>query len=247
MNGEKAEHWLWVVVALVLAVGLVLSAQVFGSNLVKMKTADNAITVTGSAKKQIKSDLALWTGSFSTQSPQLTLAYQQLQGNQDKVRTYLLNQGFTEKDIIFSSINTEMRYKLLPSGQYTNEIESYNLSQQVEIRSKDVDKITTLSREATELINQGVEFQSMPPQYFYTKIADLKVEMLALATKDARTRAEQIASNASSRVGSLRAARMGVFQITPLYSNEISDYGVNDTSSLEKEITAVVNCEFEVD
>lgn len=244
MNGEQ-RGWIWVAVAAILAISLVLSAQVLGSSLVKIKSADNVITVTGSAKQQIKSDQAVWTGSFAAQASELTRAYQQLEASQEKVREYLLGKGFAEKDVIFTSINTEMRNKMLPNGQYTNEVEAYRLSQQVEIRSQDVDKITTLSREATELINQGVEFQSYPPQYFYTKIADLKVEMLARATKDARTRADQIAQHAGSRVGALRAAKMGVFQITPLYSNEISDYGINDTSSLEKEITAVVNCEFE--
>lgn len=245
MNEER-NHWTWLAVAAVLAIGLILSAQVFGSSLVKMKAAANVITVTGSAKKQIKSDQAVWTGSFAAQAPELSSAYDQLVSSQKKVRDYLTEQGFNEKDIIFSSINTETRNKMLPSGQYTNEIEAYRLNQQVEIRSQDVDKITILSREATDLINQGVEFQSYPPQYFYTKIADLKVEMLALATKDARTRADQIAENAGGKVGALRAAKMGVFQITPLYSNEISDYGINDTSSLEKEITAVMNCDFEV-
>jgi hypothetical protein len=129
----------------------------------------------------------------------------------------------------------------------TSQVEGYRLYQQVELSSKDVDKITQLSRQTTDLINQGVEFQSNPPQYFYTKIADLKVEMLSLATKDAKVRADQIANNAGSKVGALRAARMGVFQITPLYSNDISDYGINDTSSLDKEITAVMNCEFEIE
>ncbi len=245
MNGERG-HWVWVVVAAVLALGLIISAQVFGSRLVEMKTANNVITVTGSAKQQSKSDQAVWTGSFAAQAAELSQAYDQLANSQKLVREYLINQGFGEKDIIFSSIHTETRNIMLPSGQYTNEIESYRLYQHVEIRSQDVDKITVLSREATELINQGVEFQSYPPQYFYTKIADLKIEMLALATKDARTRAEQIAENTNSKVGALRTAKMGVFQITPLYSNEISDYGINDTSSLVKEITAVMNCEFEI-
>ncbi|MGI6428884.1 MAG: SIMPL domain-containing protein [Syntrophomonadaceae bacterium] len=245
MNGERG-HWVWVVVAAVLALGLIISAQVFGSRLVEMKTANNVITVTGSAKQQIKSDQAVWTGSFAAQAAELSQAYDQLANSQKLVREYLINQGFGEKDIIFSSIHTETRNIMLPSGQYTNEIESYRLYQHVEIRSQDVDKITVLSREATELINQGVEFQSYPPQYFYTKIADLKIEMLALATKDARTRAEQIAENTNSKVGALRTAKMGVFQITPLYSNEISDYGINDTSSLVKEITAVMNCEFDI-
>lgn len=245
MNGERSQ-WTWIAVAAILALGLVLSAQVAGSSLVEMKAVDNVITVTGSAKQQIKSDQAVWTGSFAAQAPQLAEAYDQLVESQKLVRNYLVEQGFSENDIIFSSINTETRNRILPSGQYTNEIESYRLYIQVEIRSQDVDKITVLSREATQLINQGVEFQSNPPQYFYTKIADLKVEMLALATQDAYTRAEQIAKNSKSRVGGLRAARMGVFQITPLYSNEISDYGINDTYSLEKEITAVMNCDFEV-
>ena len=80
----------------------------------------------------------------------------------------------------------------------------------------------------------------------FTKIADMKVTMLAEATKDARKRAEMIAKNAGNSLGSLKYADQGVIQITPLYSNEVSDYGMNDTYSLEKEITAIVHCEFEI-
>jgi hypothetical protein len=84
----------------------------------------------------------------------------------------------------------------------------------------------------------------MPPQYFYTKLSDMKVDMLADATLNAKKRAEKIAINGGGKIGPLRSTKMGVFQITPVYSNEVSDYGINDTSSLEKKITAVVNVEF---
>lgn len=134
----------------------------------------------------------------------------------------------------------------LPNGMYSNKVESYRLMQTVEVSSPDVDKLTTISREATELINSGVAFESYPPQYFYTKIADLKVELLGLATKDAKTRAEQIAKSTGSQIGNLRAAKMGVFQITPMYSTEVSDAGINDTSSIDKEITGVITCDFEI-
>lgn len=80
--------------------------------------------------------------------------------------------------------------------------------------------------------------------YFYTKIADLKVEMLALATKDARERAQKIAENGGAKLVSLKTAKMGVFQITPINSNDVADYGINDTTSIEKEIMSVVNCTF---
>lgn len=236
----------WAVVALILALGLVVSSWIFAGGLIKMKTGDNSITVTGSAKKQIKSDLVVWNGNYSCTAPAQGEAYTQLKVGQNKVKSYLVSQGIAESDMVFSSINTIANHTLLPNGQYSNQIESYSLSQAVEIRSVDVDKLTKLAREATELINQGVNFQSNPPQYFYTHIADLKVEMLALATKDANSRAQQIAENAGSKAGTLRAAKMGVFQITPLYSNDISDYGVNDTSSLDKEITAVVTCTFQI-
>jgi hypothetical protein len=87
----------------------------------------------------------------------------------------------------------------------------------------------------------------MAPEYLYTKIQEAKVEMLAAAARDAKLRAEQIAEATESEIGAVRAARMGVLQITPAYSVEVSDYGINDTSSLEKDITAVVSMEFEID
>ena len=246
MNEDQTKKWSLIIVATILALGLIISSFIVSSSMVKLKMAGNTITVTGSAKQQIKSDLATWNGSYSAQAADLSTAYNQIKANQEVVKKYLIAQGVAENAMSFSSINTEVRYVTMPNGQMTSQVEGYRLYQQVELSSKDVDKITQLSRQTTDLINQGVEFQSNPPQYFYTKIADLKVKMLSLATKDAKVRADQIASNAGSKVGALRAAKMGVFQITPLYSNDVSDYGVNDTSSLDKEITAVMNCEFEI-
>jgi len=246
VNEERTQKWGIIIVASILALGLIISSFIVSNSMVKLKAASNTITVTGSAKQQIKSDLATWNGSYSVQAADLKTAYNQIKANQEIVRQYLIDQGVTENAIGFSSINTEVRYVTLPSGQMTTQVEGYRLYQQVELSSKDVDKITQLSRQTTDLINQGVEFQSYPPRYFYTKLAKMKVQMLSLATKDAKVRADQIASNAGSKVGALRAAKMGVFQITPLYSNEVSDYGFNDTSSLDKEITAVMNCEFEI-
>lgn len=225
--------------------GLVLSTFMVTQSLINIK-GTNTISVTGSAKKQIKSDLIVWQGSFSAQAPQMADAYAQLKVSLEKVKKYLIGKGIEEKDMVVSSIITNTIYEMNFNGIYTNNVIAYRLEQRVEISSSDVDKITGISREATELINEGVDFQSMMPQYFYTKIADLKVSMLAEATKDAKNRAVQIAENTGSSIGALRSAKMGVFQITPLYSTEVADYGINDTSSIEKEITAVVTCNFEM-
>lgn len=242
--GEKTKSIAIWITAAVVALSLFASASVVTYGLIKTRFQPNTITVTGSAKKQIKSDYVIWHASFGRQSAKISDAYNMLQDDLVKVEKYLSSKGLTKKDYTVSSINTVTINTILPNGVYSNNIEAYRLSQDIEIRSGDIDKITAISRESTKLIRDGVEFQSMPPSYYYTKIADLKINMLALATKDAKARAEKIAANSGAKLGELRSAKMGVFQITPLNSNEISDYGVNDTSSIDKEIMSVMNCVF---
>jgi len=235
-----------IVVAIILVIGVISAALIMTNGIVKIKATRTNIVVTGSAKQQITSDLIVWTGSFHAESENLQDAYAKLEASRDKVSAYLTDKGIKEDDFVFSSITTMINYAMNDYGNYTNEIDNYTLSQTVTISSEEIDKITDISRNATELLNQDVAFESYPPQYFYTKLADLKVTMLAEATKDARKRAEMIVENAGNKLGDLKYADMGVMQFTPLYSNEFDDYGINDTSSLEKEITAVVHCQFEI-
>lgn len=236
-----------IAIAVILVIGAVFSALIVTNGMVDIKSSRTSIIVTGSAKQQITSDLIVWSGSYHTQSPNLQEAYALLEANKEKVSAYLLEQGLSEDGFVFSAITTTTNYVLTDYGVYTSEIDYYDLNQAVTITSGDIDKISEISRSSTELLNEGIAFQSDPPQYLYTKLADIKVTMLAEATKDAKKRAEMIAENAGSKLGNLTYADMGVMQITPLYSNEISDYGISDTSSLEKEITAVVHCTFEIE
>ena len=246
MSEFKSKAAAGIAIALIVMIGIVASSMILTNGIVEIKGTGSRITVTGSAEQQITSDLIVWTGSFTAKSAVMQEAYTQLEADKNRVMEYLTEQGVPEDKIVFSSINTNTYYVILPNGQYTSDIDYYELYQTVTISSEEIDKITEISRNATELINEGIQFQSNAPQYLYTKIADLKVTMLAEATKDARKRAEMIAENAGSSLGELKYADMGVIQITPLYSNEVSDYGMNDTYSLEKEITAIVHCEFDI-
>ncbi len=244
MNENKNRTIGNIIIALIVMGGLIAASLIAVNGVVKLKSSETSIVVTGSAKQQITSDLIVWTGYFHSQSKLLQDTYTELEISREKVKNYLVDKGIGEDEIVFSSITTNVIYVYNEYGVYTNVVDYYDLSQTVTIRSGDVDKVTELSRSATELLNDGVQFQSYEPQYHYTKLADLKVEMLAAATKDATRRAQMMAENAGSKLGQLTYADMGVMQITPLYSNEISDYGINDTTSLEKEITAVVHCTF---
>jgi len=128
----------------------------------------------------------------------------------------------------------------------TNNIVGYNYSQRMEIQSNDVKIIQTISLEISSLVERGVNFMIEQPEYHYSKMAEVKIEIQARAAKDAMIRAQKIAEATDGTLGTMKNARMGVLQITPKNSNMVSDYGVNDLSSIEKEITAVVNASFEI-
>lgn len=245
MNGENNKYWLNI--GTVLAIGLVMSSATFGWFYSKTKKSDDAITVTGSARKRIKSDLVVWNAGVSTQAPQLADAYKQIADHIPRIKKYLIDKGVPEGQITVSSISTTTLKRKTDSGEETTEIVGYSLSQHVEVTSGDIDKIAQIAREATELINQGILLESSAPSFYYTKIGDLKIEMLGEAARDAKTRADKIADSTGNSIGSIRSARMGVMQITAPNSTEVSDYGVNDTTSIDKDVTAVVNVSFAID
>lgn len=241
---ERNSYWWNTGVAL--AIGLVLSSCIFGWFYAKTKKGDEAITVTGAAKKRIKSDLVMWSASITAQSAQPTDAYRQLSENMPKIRQYLAGKGIADDQMTVSSVSTTTLKKQDANGAETSEITGYLLRQEINVRSADVDKIGQIAREATELINQGILIESSAPQYYYTKIGDLKIEMLGEAAKDAKERAERIAASTGNSIGAVRSARMGVLQITAADSTEVSDSGIYDTSTIDKDMTAVVNVSFAV-
>ncbi len=236
-----------IVLGLCIATATIVSTVIFSRGLMQIKKfTDQAITVTGSAEKDIVSDFSVWHCEFTRRSQVLTEAYTQLGEDLKAVRTYLEGLGFAAEDILPAQVQTQLVYQKNDKGYDTNVIEYYQLRQDVEIRSTDVSKIRQAASASTELIHQGIQFVSQSPQYFYTKLADLKLEMLSLATENAKQRAQNMATSTSNKIGLMRSARMGVFQITPIHSFEVSDWGTNDTSSFEKKVTAVVNVTFSI-
>ncbi len=237
-----------IILGLCIAGATITASIIFSKGFLTVtKFMREQITVTGSAQREIKSDYAVWTGSFSRREILMADAYKKLGEDLRRVQKYLTGQGIPEKDIIINQIETETIYKKNEKGNNTNDIEGYRLKQTVELRSNDVEKIARISREATGLIDEGIEFYSGSPEYFYTKLDELKVEMLAKATENAKLRAENMVKATGNRIGFMRSAKMGVFQITPVNSTEISSWGLNDTSALDKKVTAVVSASFSIE
>jgi uncharacterized protein len=243
------------------AIANVLCVAILVYAYLTVKLEPKTLAVTGSARKAIQSDLVTWSGAISTKDADLVKAYDSLKVGADKVKQFLITNGIPETNITFSAINTFRKYQqqVIPGASATpgapapnptvittDKVESYNLSQTVSITSADMEKVPLVSRSITSLIKEGIEIDSSTPNYLYTKLSELKINMLAEATKDATARAEQIVENAHGHLGKLVEARMGVMQINPKGVSATSAEGNNDTTSYEKEITAVVSAKFEV-
>ena len=238
--------------ATALKVGLVvvllafLSLLYLGGVAKEIRGTKRSVTVKGFAEKPIQSDYAIWTMNLVARSPQISEAYATMERNLAKVLDYLKAQGVKDEEVSYSAATIQVRYKMNMSGMPTNEIEIYEMNQSVTMKSADVHQVAKVSKGVTFLLRDGVELQSWEPAFHYTKLNDLKIEMLGGAASDAKLRAEAIAEKSGSKLGSLLWAQQGVFQITPIYSSEISSEGWFDTSSIDKTIRAVVTVRFEL-
>jgi hypothetical protein len=233
--------------ALALSIAIVLASFIGSAAFLKARRLDQTIRVTGSSKKRIKSDLMVWGTSVTVEAPKLPDAYARLTHDVNQVRAFLVKQGFPENQIVVSAAGTTQLRHQEKDGGPNGPVTGYQLRQSLEIRSPEIDKLTIVSRNVTQLITQGIFLESEQPEYLYTRLSETKLAMLSEAAKDARQRAEQIVGSTGAKVGEMRSAEMGVLQITAADSNDVSGSGINDTRSLEKDVTAVVHITFAVE
>jgi uncharacterized protein len=233
---------------IIVSLTVIITAIILSGAFKNRNRGNDIINVTGLGKKDFVSDLVVWSGSFSRVNTDLKAASAELNTDRDAIKKYLVQNGVKEKDIVFSAVEIDKQFREIfdVEGFRESIFDGYKLSQTVTIESSEVEKIEELSRKVTELINEGVEFYSYAPQYYYTGLAELKIEMIAAATQDAKLRAEKIAENAGGDLGKLRYASMGIFQITAQNSSE--DYswgGAFNTSSKYKTATITMKLQYE--
>lgn len=246
MNTPSASrpHLFGVLAGLALSAGLVFAALVFANAWTRIAESQ-VINVTGSARKNIRSDLVVWRASFSADAPTLLEAQQKLHADSAKVAAFLAARGidgFIASAVQIRELTAKQRNQ--DDDSVTSVRAGYRLSQSIEVHSPEVERVPRLASDSGELLQQGVAFVSDGFEFIYTKAGDAKVEMMAEATKDARSRAEQIATQGGRTIKELRNAKMGVVQINPLYSSSTSWEGNNDTTSLDKTITATIGATF---
>ncbi len=226
--------------SLILAVGFIISAFILGNYFVSARN-EQSIRVVGQGVKSVTSDLAKWNITINRTT---NVAYKSegpswLQEDLLKIKKYLASNGIEEKDILVEPVSSYANYG-------NNGVTGYSFSQRIEVKSDDIEKIEKMALDNKALAKQDIYLEYSNLEYFVSNLAELKAEMLALATADAKARAEEIAKSSGNKICGLLSAKTGVFQIRKPLSMDISDYGIYNTSSKEKEIAVTVNATFKI-
>ncbi len=238
--------------AAIIGASLIVGTLVVSAAVYKVKALNKNLSVTGSAERIIRSDTVKWKAHVtrSVMGDGLAAGSRSLRQDLNSALEHLAQNGIADKEVNAASM--EVTPTCGGQNQYygsqdcgPNPIIGYTLTQSFTVESPDVDKITDVSRNAaTALLEKGIVFSSDSIDYYYSKLTDLKLDMLSEATRDAKARAGRIAAATGAKLGSVQSASMGVFQITAVNSTEISDYGAYDTSTIDKKVTAVVRAAF---
>ena len=239
-----------------LAIGLCVVASVVASvffatrtvrqTVQEVKRQEQAIAVRGSARQHITSDLAVWRVRVRAEGTELLASYEEIERSKGRLMEFLKAGGFKPEQVSESPISTESHFARDERGRPTRQVASYELGQIITVTSPDCARVAAAAGKATDLIKQGVQVVSWPAEFTYTKLADLRVSILGDAAKDARTRADEIAQNSGCEIGELRSAQTGILQVVQPNSTDVSGGGQYDTSTIEKDVTVVVNLTFAV-
>lgn len=258
-DGARKRHPLpWGAFAASLAVVLSTCIAAGSWKDVRKRPEKNNIRITGSARKRIVSDLIQWSATIEAKASDRTAAYLALKGGTEKAVAFIKAQGVNAEEIQTQSASITEEFeivkedKLLPGTTVPvrsekRESTGFRARQMVSVSSGNVALVEKASREITTLLEQGVAVTSQDPNYYYTRLGELKLEMLAEAAKDARGRAENILNSAgNTSVGKLVYADMGIININAANSTETSTEGNNDTTSRDKDIITIVHAEYVV-
>jgi len=228
---------------LAIAVAGWLIARDVNGTIHDARHARDTVSVTGSARKPISSNLVRWSLRVSHESPKAAEAARHLRGEVATVRLFLERQGIPGAAIKPDVVYAEKQ--VVDLGHHRHRV-SFRVSQGLNVSTPRLDVVEQAATRVGLLIAQGIDVTAEQPAYISTELTKAKLDALAAATADARQRAEILVKGLGGKLGPMRKTQLGVYQITPRDSTEISDYGINDTTSREKDVNAVVTATFAV-
>ncbi len=232
-----------IIYGIILCFGFMCAGFFPGYYYYKTYKTNNSVTVKGLAEKDVKADLAIWNIKFTIAGNDMLLSQKKILSQLDLVKKYLTENGFSDTEITIPSLIVVDRF----AERYgdSNPMYRYLLTQKVDVKSNNVDLIEKASNNISTLISKGIVFEgneySNPITYLFTKLNDIKPEMLEQATKNAKDSAMEFAKASGSTVGKIKKASQGIFNILS------QDENGSERESIDKKVRVVSTIEFWLD
>jgi hypothetical protein len=226
------------------AIAVIVAGTVLAHAFRDVKKRRDTITVTGSAREPISANQVTWRLNVTAQERKAADASRELRREVRTVRVFLRDGGISDEDVTLPPITVNQTQRRVSRKQFVTD---YVLAQGFQITTADVEKLEATAGNVSTLLEQGLTLTVGRLSYTSTELTEARLMALQAATKNASERAKTIVEGVGGHLGGVRSASLGVYQIVPRNSNQISDYGINDTSTKEKDVIAVVSVTFGVD
>jgi hypothetical protein len=226
-----------------LAVAAVWIGHIFASTIHEAKHTTDTISITASARKPIGSNLVQWSLQVEGKAATPVDAARRARRASTAVVGFLHGAGI-HADAISPEVVQSEEVVTRVNKHLTRT--TYVVSQSFDVSTGDIDTVQTAAARVGTLLEQGIEVSAQPLAFVSTDLEEAKLQALSAATAEARRRADILVKGLGGKLGRMRASSLGVYQITPRNSTQVSDYGISDTSSRLKDVTAVVSATFAV-
>ncbi|HPF78360.1 MAG TPA: SIMPL domain-containing protein [Alphaproteobacteria bacterium] len=228
------------VIALTLGIGY--AGQQIHSGLTNFRSFDRSVTMKGLAQQDVVADLAIWPISYTETGNELAPLQDLMDARGKLIVAFLKKYGIKDDEIELQQVQVQ---DLLAQTYRQNNSESnrYILTQTYMVRTDNITAVDKASKDMGELVRQGVVFAqsgSTAPTYLYTKLNDIKPAMIAEATKNAREAAQEFAENSGQKVGGIKYASQGVFQIL----SRDETYLISESQQQNKTVRVVSTIQF---
>lgn len=242
-SSKIAKPLLGLIVACVISFALLMVGESISNGLTHFRSFDRYITVKGLATKDVDADLAVWSITFNVTGETLATAQDSLSASEKTVREFLAGNGITADQIRLQNINVvDKKAQIYNNGG--DMTLRFILSQTLVARTNDISAMVKASQNISDLVKKGVTLgdpnggNNPVPQYLFTKLNNVKPELIAEATKNARASAEQFAKDSGQEVGQIRTANQGYIQI------EARDPGINESETPQKSVRVVTTIDY---
>ncbi len=230
---DKSLRWLGT--AAVLSLGLVAGGYLLGNGLLRAKEAERAVTVRGLAERNVTADLATWTISYSDTGTDLAAVQAKVRADTQAIGRFFDELGFPDDALQPTAANV---------STYTDQgVTRYTVRQRLALRTTDVERAQRAVARQFDLVNRGVLLEEGSGiAYTFTKLDTIKPPMVAEATKDARSAAEQFAKDSGTSVGAIKDATQGYFEITARDGeSDGGSWGVSDSPYKKVRVVTTVS------